>query len=331
MLVEKFGHPKELEYFCAEKQQKSPMRKILFLIMSSLALCISAQTSIPALRIIPNNSNGAAGSTPSANTVTNPEGNFVQAVIDSVENSMNLIRQKSDELMEYVRAQELTPERRAVADSMAEAYRAIYDNISVYLRQEVDSQRESSDVARLLNRYQRLLGLDYLEEYLSTYPYADQPELADIRSQIAINQHIKPGAQLIDFELPDEVGASHHLSEYIGKGHYVLVDFWASWCGPCRQEMPNVKAAYERFHERGFDILGLSFDNNREAWLRAVADLGMTWPQLSDLKGWKSLAAQKYNVRAIPFTLLFDPEGKVVADNLRGEALSRKLEELLGN
>ncbi|MBR4533212.1 MAG: TlpA family protein disulfide reductase [Bacteroidaceae bacterium] len=244
---------------------------------------------------------------------------------------MNLIRQKSDELMEYVRAQELTPERRAVADSMAEAYRAIYDNIIIYLRQEVESHRESSDVARLLNRYQRLLGLDYLEEYLSTYPHADQPELADIRSQIAINQHIKPGAQLIDFELPDEVGASHHLSEYIGKGHYVLVDFWASWCGPCRQEMPNVKAAYERFHERGFDILGLSFDNNREAWLRAVADLGMTWPQLSDLKGWKSLAAQKYNVRAIPFTLLFDPEGKVVADNLRGEALSQKLEELLGN
>ena len=95
-------------------------------------------------------------------------------------------------------------------------------------------------------------------------------------------------------------------------------------------QMPNVLAAYERFHERGFDILGLSLDNNREAWLKAVADLGMTWPQLSDLKGWKSLAAQMYNVRAIPFTLLFDPEGKVIDTNLRGEALSKKLEELIG-
>ena len=204
------------------------------------------------------------------------------------------------------------------------------ENLANYLHSELESHRESPGSAKILAACFHLLGPEYIYQYLSTYPHADLPELAEMRQQVASVAAKVPGAELIDFELPDEVGAKHRLSEYIGHGHYVLVDFWASWCGPCRQEMPNVLAAYERFHERGFDILGLSLDNNREAWLKAVADLGMTWPQLSDLKGWKSLAAQMYDVRAIPFTLLFDPEGKVVDTNLRGEALSKKLEELIG-
>ena len=254
---------------------------------------------------------------------------FAQEVTDSMTHYDRLLRGKYDALMEYVQAKELTPERRAAADSMVAAYQQLNAQAHSYLCHALESHRESPACATLINKYQRLLGLDFITSFMATYPHADVPELKEIREEIAINERIKPGAELIDFELPDEVGLKHRLSEYIGHGRYVLVDFWASWCGPCRQEIPNVKAAYERFHERGFDIVGLSFDNNREAWLRAVADLGMTWTQLSDLKGLKSLAAQKYNVRAIPFTLLFGPDGKVVESNLRGEALGRKLQELL--
>ena len=320
-----------MKYFCARNITQNPMRKFLFLVIMTYALNINAQESVPAAMIVPSPSIASNGTTLATSSIEGRDNGFAKVVIDSIEHDISRVRQKSDELIAYVRAQELTPERRVVADSMAEEYRAVYDHVIVYLKQEIENHKESPDVAHLLNRYQRLLGQEYVENFMASYPHADQPELQGIRDVLAISQCTKPGAKLIDFELPDEVGIKHHLNEYVGKGRYVLVDFWASWCGPCRQEMPNVKAAYERFHERGFDILGLSFDNNREAWLRAVAELGMTWPQLSDLQGWKSLAAQKYNVRAIPFTLLFDPEGKVVASNLRGEALANKLEELLGN
>lgn len=275
------------------------MKKYLFLILTAFTLNVSAQE--------------------------------LQAVADSVDRNMNIIREKQDELMTYVRAQELTPERRVVADSISRTYMQLYYETTDYLKQQLESHHESPECASLINKYQRLLGLDYLEEYMGTYPHAGLPELEELRQQIAINQKLKPGSELIDFEMPDEVGVKHRLSEYIGHGRYVLVDFWASWCGPCIQELPNVVAAYERFHERGFDIVGLSFDTNRQSWLKAVAKHSMTWTQLSDLKGWESLAAKTYNVRAIPFTILFDPNGKIVDCNFRGEALSRKLEELLGN
>ena len=138
------------------------------------------------------------------------------------------------------------------------------------------------------------------------------------------------GKQFIDVEATDENGESHALSEYAGKGKWVLLDFWASWCGPCRAEMPNVKTAYRKYHDKGFEIVGFSFDEKKKAWLKAINDMNLTWIHLSDLKGWGSIAAEVYEIEGIPDNLLIDPKGKIVAHDLRGEELQQALAKYIG-
>lgn len=137
------------------------------------------------------------------------------------------------------------------------------------------------------------------------------------------------GYPAIDFTQADVNGKNVSLSSY--KGKYVLVDFWASWCGPCRRENPNVVAAYQKYKSKGFDILGVSFDENKDKWLAAIEKDQLTWTQVSDLKGWANAAGKIYGVQSIPFNLLLDKEGKIVAKGLRGAELEAKLAELMGN
>ncbi len=140
----------------------------------------------------------------------------------------------------------------------------------------------------------------------------------------------QPGTMFKDIEEADTLGVNHKLSEYVGKGNYVLVDFWASWCGPCMQEMPNVKANYDKYRSKGFNVVGLSFDRNADAWKRAIRDKGLDWVHLSDLKFWQTIAAQTYGIRSIPASILCDPKGKIVDVDLRGNALGKKLKEIYG-
>ena len=131
-----------------------------------------------------------------------------------------------------------------------------------------------------------------------------------------------------NFTQPDTTGKNYSLSTF--KGNYLLVDFWASWCGPCKGEIPFMKEAYEHFHAKGFEILSVSLDDKREAWINALRQFKMPWAQVSDAKGFRSVVNELYPIPSIPKTLLLDKTGKIIATDLRGPALDSKLEELLG-
>ena len=136
------------------------------------------------------------------------------------------------------------------------------------------------------------------------------------------------GGEAPDIRQNTPDGGSYALSQMRGK--YVLIDFWASWCRPCRIENPHVKKIYDKYNKKGFDILGVSLDRDHNAWVQAIQQDGLPWKHVSDLGFWNNAAAQEYGVSSIPYTVLVDPEGKVVAKNLRGAALEAKLKEIFG-
>jgi len=138
---------------------------------------------------------------------------------------------------------------------------------------------------------------------------------------------LDPGSKAPELVLSTADGKVITLSSLRGK--YVLIDFWASWCKPCRGENPNVVAAYQKYKDKNFTILGVSLDNNKDAWQKAVLDDHLEWTQVSDLKGWSSAAALIYSVQSIPSNFLIDPNGNIVTSDLRGEALEKVLENLL--
>jgi peroxiredoxin len=151
----------------------------------------------------------------------------------------------------------------------------------------------------------------------------------DLITRVIAMKAVSVGKKAPDFTLNDVNGNPVSLYSKIGS-KLLLIDFWAAWCGPCRQENPNVVKVYNQYHKKGFDIFGVSLDEKKEDWVKAIADDKLTWTHVSDLQYWSNAAAKLYAVNAIPANFLLDENGTIIARNLRGQDLSDKVNEILG-
>lgn len=157
----------------------------------------------------------------------------------------------------------------------------------------------------------------------------NSPYISEFIARVKAMEATAVGQLAPEISLPNPEGKVISLSSL--RGQYVLVDFWAKWCGPCRRENPNVVKAFNKYKDKGFTVFGVSLDRTREDWVKAIQEDGLTWTHVSDLKYFESQAARDYNINAIPFSLLLDREGKIIAKNLRGAALEKKLEEVFSS
>lgn len=184
-----------------------------------------------------------------------------------------------------------------------------------------------------LKECMKMFDASTLEQLIALFPTAlkENPIYKGTFAKIDTVKACAIGSPFIDVDLVKPDGEAIKLSDYVGKGHYTLVEFWASWCGPCRGEIPHLKYVYDKYHDNGFDIVSISMDDKKENWLKAINDEGMNWTQASDLKAFAGNLAKLYNFNGIPYCVMVGPDGTILHHNARGPELDKMLIDLYGN
>lgn len=237
--------------------------------------------------------------------------------------------------MEEYMAEETTDERRAELDGLLQK---IYTESDSLRRLIVDEYRETHPLSYfdLSGIYNEMMSMspddiaEALKPYKDAAEYASHPIVVRITEYLEDNTHLMQGAPAPDFTVPDTKGKDVTFSSIYPKYKVTMIDFWASWCGPCRNFNPVLVEIYEKYHDKGFEIVGVSMDNDKESWLQAIKDDGLGWIQLSDLNYWNTKPRELYNVSYIPQNILVDSEGKIIASKLGEEELEEVLGEYLG-
>jgi thiol-disulfide isomerase/thioredoxin len=250
--------------------------------------------------------------------------------------------QRRDSLRALVNA---NPQDQASLQAFNDVNKAFYDRCKGFVQEHMGSPIVLAALSRMDMGQEQELFLATRDALRKTMPRSEffagfrdqvdrmEKQLEAQKAQEAemarLSNLIPVGSEAPDFSQPDPGGKTISLSSLRGK--VVLVDFWASWCKPCRMENPNVKRVYEKYHGKGFEILGVSLDRDKDAWVNAIRQDGLPWLHVSDLGFWNNAAAQQYGISSIPFTVLVGKDGKVIDKNLRGPALEAKLAELFGS
>jgi peroxiredoxin len=243
-------------------------------------------------------------------------------------NESGALNKEMMELYKQLREEGITDEKKAEIEAKATE---LENKLSEYTFNFIDANIANPVGIHLWPGNSYSMELPQLQALAAKVPaeYQSNERIAKLLKRIEVLAKTAVGQKFTDFTLPSPEGEPVKLSDIIAKNKYTLIDFWASWCGPCRREMPNVVAAYKEYNKKGFGIVGVSLDSDAEAWKKAITDMGMTWDHMSDVKGWECEGAALYGVNSIPATVLVAQDGTIIARNLRGEAIKEKLAELL--
>ncbi|HJA84611.1 MAG TPA: AhpC/TSA family protein [Candidatus Bacteroides avicola] len=222
----------------------------------------------------------------------------------------------------------LTDEQREEASKNIEATE---EKMMGVMKEGITNNITNAAGIYLLKQNFYYMDVEDLDPLMAQIPaaYANDETIIRIKDNVEKMKATAVGQKFTDFEMQTPDGKAVKLSDYVGKGKVTLIDFWASWCGPCRREMPNLVEAYKKYKNKGFEIVGVSLDRDAEAWKNGIKQLKITWPQMSDLKYWDCEGAKLYAVSSIPHTVLVDGEGTILARGLHGEELQEKIAEAL--
>jgi len=257
-------------------------------------------------------------------------------IIDAPEEShrmkeMNGITGMADSINMILQAAQMNKDQNMLQDAINE-----YENVNARLQREIKAfiKRKPASLSSLAALQNLNFDTDfnyYLEVITALDGIVDGNDIYDnMKTQVLEMQKVAVGAIAPEIDMFQPNGEKITLTQLTQENEYVLIDFWASWCGPCRRENPNVKRVYDKYHDKGFEILGVSLDKAMQPWLNAIGQDGLEWRHVSDLKYWNSAVVPDYQITGIPLTVLVDKDRRIVAKNLRGDALDIKLAQLLG-